>query len=329
MSLYRPLSALISVVALGATLAAILDQLYGLRWEYLVFFYDRPEWELLITTLLWIVAGLLFLLHQVRSLRQELEEIRRTRLLNHGLPQGAPEVFVTPTDGQPLLKAVGITKVYDTGKVKVEALRGIDLEIRKGEMVVIMGPSGCGKTTLLNCLSGIDDVTEGEVYIRGMLLSQLKDNERTDYRAARMGFVFQSYNLIPVLTTVENVELPLLILGVDPKEARRRALEALSAVGLEEEALRKPMELSGGQQQRVAIARAIVNDPEVVFADEPTGNLDSETSQEVVALLRELNRSRGLTLVLVTHDPSVSQYADRILTMRSGRIVEEKRLQEA
>lgn len=329
MSLYRPLSAFVAIVALGATLAALMDQLYGLRWEYINFFYDRPEWELLITTLLWVVAGLLFLLHQVRSLRQELEEIRRTRLLNHGLPQEAPEVFVTPTNGQPLLKAVGITKVYDTGKVKVEALRGIDLEIRKGEMVVIMGPSGCGKTTLLNCLSGIDDVTEGEVYIRGMLLSQLKDNERTDYRAARMGFVFQSYNLISVLTTVENVELPLLILGVDPKEARRRAMEALAAVGLEEEALRKPMELSGGQQQRVAIARAIVNDPEVVFADEPTGNLDSETSREVVALLRELNRSIGLTLVLVTHDPSVSQYADRILTMRSGRIVEEKRLQEA
>ncbi|MFQ5837899.1 MAG: ABC transporter ATP-binding protein [Thermoplasmata archaeon] len=326
---YKSLSAFFATLGIGAALLTLFDQVYDLRFGYLDLFYDGPGQELLITTLLWILAGIFLLLHQVKALREELEERRRSELLNGRVGPTDAGVLVTPADGEPLLKAVSMTKMYDTGKVKVDALRGIDLEVRDGEMVVIMGPSGCGKTTLLNCLSGIDDVTQGEVYVRGMLLSELKDNERTDYRAARMGFVFQSYNLIPVLTTVENVELPLLILGRDPKEARRRALEALSAVGLEEESFRKPMELSGGQQQRVAIARAIVNDPEVVFADEPTGNLDSETSQEVVALLRELNRARGLTLVMVTHDPSVTEYAGRILTMSSGLIVEEKKLEEA
>ncbi len=326
---YKPLSLLFAALGIAAGIVTTLDQMYDLRFEFLELFYDGVGQELLITTLLWIFAGIFFLLYQVSALREELEERRRSELLNNRINAGNPEVVVTPTDGEPLLKATGMTKVYDTGKVRVDALRGIDLEVLRGEMVVIMGPSGCGKTTLLNCLSGIDDVTEGQVYIRGMLLSDLKDNERTDYRAARMGFVFQSYNLIPVLTVVDNVELPLLIMGVDPKDARQRALEALSAVNLEEEASRKPMELSGGQQQRVAIARAIVNDPEVVFADEPTGNLDSETSEEVVTLLRELNRSRRLTLVMVTHDPSVSRYADRILTMRSGQIVEEKEFQEA
>ncbi len=326
---YKPLALFFATIGIAAALVTVFDQIYGLRIGYLDPFYDGVGQELLITTLILILAGLFLVLHQVRVLREELEERRREDVVNGRVGQGTSQVVVAPPDGQPLVRAVGMTKVYDTGKVKVDALRGIELEVKKGEMVVIMGPSGCGKTTLLNCLSGIDDVTQGDVYIRGMNLSDLKDAERTDYRAARMGFVFQSYNLIPVLTAVENVELPLLILGVDPKDSRRRALEAMVAVGLEEEALRKPMEMSGGQQQRVAIARAIVNEPEVVFADEPTGNLDSETSQEVVSLLRELNRSRRLTLVMVTHDPTISQHADRILTMRSGQIVEEKRLQEA
>ncbi len=328
MRFYKPFAALLAALGIAAAVVTTFDQLYDLRWEYLEFFYDGAGQELLITTLLWILAGIFLLLHQVTALKEELEERRRAELLRPTLPAETSKLVMAPGDEKPLLKAVGITKVYDTGKVKVEALRGMDLQVRKGQMVVVMGPSGCGKTTLLNCLSGIDDVTSGEVYIRGVLLSDLKDNERTDYRAARMGFVFQAYNLIPVLTAVENVELPLLILGVNPKDARRKALESLAAVGLEEEAFRKPMEMSGGQQQRVAIARAIVNDPEVVFADEPTGNLDSETSQEVVTLLRELNRSRGLTLVMVTHDPSATQNADRILTMSSGQIEEEK-FQEA
>ncbi|MFQ6013756.1 MAG: ABC transporter ATP-binding protein, partial [Thermoplasmata archaeon] len=199
----------------------------------------------------------------------------------------------------------------------------------RGEMIVIMGPSGSGKTTLLNVLSGLDDVSTGTVSIRGLPLSDLSDTDRTDYRAAKMGFVFQSYNLIPVLTAAENVEMPLLILGVRAKEARQRALKALAAVGLEGEGGRRPLELSGGQQQRVAIARAIVNDPEVVFADEATGNLDAETSEEVVALLSQLNKAHGLTLVVVTHDPAVTEYADRILTIRDGLVAEERTLQEA
>ncbi len=329
MKIYKPLAAFFALIGVAAILLTFFDYFYELRSEYLDPFYDGVGQELLISSLLFILAGVFYLLHSVSNLKEEIEERRRLDLINHGAVAGAPQVIVAPTDGQALVKAENITKIYDTGKVQVEALRGIDLDIRKGEMVIIMGPSGCGKTTLLNCLSGIDDVTDGKVYIRGMLLTDLKDDERTDYRAARMGFIFQAYNLIPVLRAVENVELPLLILGVNPKDARRRALEALAAVHLEGEALRTPMEMSGGQQQRVAIARAIVNDPEVVFADEPTGNLDEETSQEVVSLLRELNRERGLTLVMVTHDPAVSPYVDRILTMRSGEIVEEKRYQEA
>lgn len=328
MKIYKLLAVFFALVGIAAVLLAFFDIFYDLRSGYLDAFYDGAGQELLITALVLILAGVFYLLHSVSTLKGEIEERRRLDLINHGGFMGAPEVVVA-AEGRALVQAEDITKVYDTGKVQVEALRGIDLDVKKGEMVVIMGPSGCGKTTLLNCLSGIDDVTDGKVYIRGMLLTDLKDNERTDYRAARMGFIFQAYNLIPVLRAVENVELPLLILGVDPKDARKRALESLAAVGLEEEALRKPMEMSGGQQQRVAIARAIVNDPEVVFADEPTGNLDEETGQEVVALLRELNRERGLTLVMVTHDPSLSQYVDRILTMRSGQIVEEKRFQEA
>ncbi len=166
-------------------------------------------------------------------------------------------------------------------------------------------------------------MTAGEIVVGGQRLSELSDTEKADFRAARVGFVFQAFNLIPVLRVVENVELPLLILGMDPKDARARALEALKAVGLETDALRHPNELSGGQQQRVAIARALVNDADIVFADEPSGNLDSETTQEVIDLLRRLNRERRQTFVLVTHDPNVARVADRVIAMRSGRIERE------
>lgn len=329
----RPIQALallLAALGVAAGFLALFDVLYDVRPEVdaLAPFYASLERQLLIVALLFIVATLAFLLHQVTALREELEERRRRDLLNPG-ESAAGTVVLDPSNGGPMLKAVALRKVYDTGSVRVEALRGIDLEIRKGEMVVVMGPSGCGKTTLLNCLSGLDDVTSGEVYVAGNRLSDLSDDERTDYRAARMGFVFQSYNLIPVLSVVENVEVPLLVAGVDPKEARRTALDALAAVGLEAEVLRRPMEMSGGQQQRAAIARAIANTPEVVFADEPTGNLDSETSGEVVALLGHLNRSRSLTLVVVTHDPALTGYADRILTLRDGAIAEERQVQEA
>ncbi len=214
-----------------------------------------------------------------------------------------------------------LVKTYDSGEVEVHALRGLDLDVRKGEMVAVMGPSGCGKTTLLNCISGIDDFTSGEVWIAGQRLSTLSDNAKTDFRAMKMGFIFQNYNLLPVLKSVENVELPLLVRGDDPKGARRKALDALAAVGLDKEAMKKPAELSGGQQQRVAIARALVNEPDIVFADEPTGNLDSETSSEVVELMKRLHAEKGLTFIVVTHDSAVGNQMQRVILMRNGGIL--------
>src|SRR6186713_2972443 len=220
----------------------------------------------------------------------------------------APEVT---TDGSPIIEARGVTKTYDTGTVQVNALKNVGLTIRRGEMVSIMGPSGCGKTTLLNCLSGLDAIDEGEVLIEGVALSKMSDRERTDYRARRMGFVFQFYNLMPVLTAVENVELPLLVARVGSGEARRRALEALDLVGLGDRADHLPDELSGGQRQRATIARALVNHPAIVWADEPTGDLDSDGASETVALMRDLNLQRGLTFVVVTHDIGVGRRMDR------------------
>jgi putative ABC transport system ATP-binding protein len=217
-----------------------------------------------------------------------------------------------------------VRKTYDTGSVRVDALQGVDLQVARSEMVAIMGPSGCGKTTLLNCVSGLDSIDGGDVRIEGRSLSSMSDHERTDYRARRMGFVFQFYNLMPVLTAVENVELPLLVARVPMKEARRRALAALALVGLEERAKHVPDELSGGQRQRVTIARALVNDPAIVWADEPTGDLDSDGANETVTLMRDLNVQRGLTFVVVTHDIAVGRRMDRIVRMIDGRVVEEQ-----
>jgi putative ABC transport system ATP-binding protein len=194
-------------------------------------------------------------------------------------------------------------------------------------MVAIMGPSGCGKTTLLNCLSGLDAIDSGEVLIEGTPLSGMSDRRRTDYRARRMGFVFQFYNLLPVLSSVENVELPLLIARVRPPEARRRAIAALDLVGLAGRADHVPDALSGGERQRVTIARSLVNDPAIVWADEPTGDLDSENAAEIVALMRRLNVERGLTFVIVTHDIAVGRRTDRILRMLDGEVIEEQRLE--
>lgn len=227
-----------------------------------------------------------------------------------------------------IVEAKGVHKTYDTGKVHVNALNGVDLALERGEMVSIMGPSGCGKTTLLNCLSGLDAVDAGEVLIEGVALSAMTDRERTDYRARRMGFVFQFYNLIPVLSAAENVELPLLVTRVPARDARRRALEALSLVGLEGRADHVPDELSGGERQRVTIARSLVNDPAIVWADEPTGDLDSENAAEIVELMRRLNLERGLTFLIVTHDIAVGRRTDRIVRMLDGRVVEEQRLEE-
>lgn len=227
-------------------------------------------------------------------------------------------------DAMPIIRAKNVHKTYDTGKIQVKALRGIDLEIEKGEMIAVMGPSGCGKTTLLNCLSGLDDLTLGSVLLEGNDVHAMKDNARTEYRAQRMGFVFQSYNLLPVLNAFENVELPLLVSGTSFKDARKKAETALGLVGLAEWMDHKPSELSGGQQQRVAIARSLVNDPIIVWADEPTGNLDSKTSDEVMNLLKRLNKENNQTFVIVTHDPEVGKMCKRIIEMEDGLITQEK-----
>ena len=224
-----------------------------------------------------------------------------------------PDSIITATD---------IHKTYDTGTVKVDALRGVDLNVERGEMVAIMGPSCCVKTTMLNCLSGLDEIDSGRVLIDGVVLHDLPDDERSDYRARRMGFVFQLYNLLPVLSAAENVELPLLVSGVSPGESRKRSLELLDIVGLSERAQHLPGELSGGQRQRVTIARALVNQPYIVWADEPTGDLDSETASEIMDLMCRLNVENGQSFVLVTHSDDVGARAHRIIRMRDGEIVD-------
>lgn len=230
---------------------------------------------------------------------------------------------------QPIIIATGIYKTYDTGKYQVNALRGIDLSIKRGEMVAVMGPSGCGKTTLLNCLSGLDDFNKGTVIIDGTEIHKLSDKKRTDYRARNMGFVFQFFNLLPVLSAVENVELPLLVSGISSGEARKKSLALLERVGLTDKANARPSELSGGQQQRVTIARALVNQPAIVWGDEPTGNLDSETSEEIMDLMTQLNKQNKQTFVLVTHSMEVGKRADRIIYMRDGKIEKEELISAA
>ncbi|HEX6544010.1 MAG TPA: ABC transporter ATP-binding protein [Ktedonobacterales bacterium] len=221
---------------------------------------------------------------------------------------------------QVIVVAQDVSKVYRTHGIEVPALADVSLKIGRGEMVAIMGPSGCGKTTLLNCLAGLDTVDQGQISVAGHTLATMRDGERTDFRARTMGFIFQSFNLLPVLTALENVELPLLVLREKPRIARRRAREMLEAVGLAHRERHHPAELSGGQRQRVAIARALVNNPAIVWADEPTGNLDSEAADEVMSLMSELNRSRRQTFVIVTHAADIGARAHRILTMRDGTI---------
>jgi len=224
-------------------------------------------------------------------------------------------------DEQLIIQARKVWKTYRSGQIRVEALRNIDMAVAAGEMVAIMGPSGCGKTTLLNCLAGLDTIDEGDIYIQGDNLQDRSDNERTTYRANHMGFVFQDFNLLPILTAVENVELPMLIAGVSSRKAHRRALELLERVGLADRARHRPAELSGGQRQRVTVARALTNDPAIVWADEPTGNLDSEAATDIMDLLCRFNRENGQTFVIVTHDLEVGKRANRIIAMRDGVIV--------
>jgi putative ABC transport system ATP-binding protein len=219
------------------------------------------------------------------------------------------------------MEARALWKVYQTGDNIVQAVRGVDIKLQQGEMVAIMGRSGCGKTTLLNVLSGIDEPSSGEVLVSDKQLFGISDDERTEMRAQNFGFIFQSFNLLPVLSAVENVELPLLLIGMSSTEARDGALKALTSVGLEDRANHRPTELSGGQQQRVAIARAIVHSPSVILCDEPTGNLDSATSSEVMQLLRQINIENNSMLLLVTHDDKIAKQCDRILKMEDGIII--------
>jgi ABC-type lipoprotein export system ATPase subunit len=221
---------------------------------------------------------------------------------------------------QLIIQAQQVRKIYRSGRIRVEALRGINMAVAPGEMVAIMGPSGCGKTTLLNCLAGLDSVDDGDIYIQGDNLRDLSDNERTAYRARHMGFVFQDFNLLPMLTAVENVELPMLVARASSRKARKRALELLDRVGLADRAQHRPAELSGGQRQRVTVARALTNDPAIIWADEPTGNLDSEAATDVMDLLCHFNRENGQTFVIVTHDLEVGKRANRIISMRDGTI---------
>ena len=222
-----------------------------------------------------------------------------------------------------IIRAEGVVKSYNTGTEHLTVLNGIDVTVRRGEMVGVMGPSGCGKTTLLNSLSGLDNVDAGQIWLEGIDLAKMSDRERTTYRAQRMGFIFQVYNLLPVLSSVENIELPLLVSGVWPKEARERSMDALETVGLKDWARHRPAQLSGGQRQRVTIARALVNDPALVWADEPTGALDSKTAYDIMGLMRDLNERKGLTFVIVTHDPGVGAACDRVIRMTDGMIVGE------
>jgi putative ABC transport system ATP-binding protein len=224
-----------------------------------------------------------------------------------------------------ILLAESVRKVYRSGGDEVVALHDLDLKVEQGEFLAVMGPSGSGKTTLLNCLSGLDDIDGGRVLVDGLSIHELSDKERTRHRAKEMGFIFQAFNLIPVFTATENVELPLLLSGAKEQDARDRARETLERVGLGHRLDRRPPELSGGEQQRVAIARALAGRPRIVWADEPTGNLDSEMAGNVMELLGELHRE-GLSLILVTHDDAVAVHADRLLTVRDGRLVSDRRL---
>ena len=226
-----------------------------------------------------------------------------------------------------MVMAQRLRKTY-AGISTVEALRGVDLEVERGELVAIVGPSGSGKTTLLNCLSGLDRFDGGRVVVDGADLTAMSDRDRTAYRARNMGFVFQAFNLLPVLSAVENVEIPLLLQGIGTSAARRRALDMLETLGLAHRAQHRPDQLSGGEQQRVAVARALVHRPAVVWADEPTGNLDTEVTQVITELLVKTNRE-GQTIVLVTHNPLVAERAGRVIRMRDGRIQDNvQRLQE-
>lgn len=224
-----------------------------------------------------------------------------------------------------LLEIKKVVKKYRVGREAVTALNGVDLRVEPGEFVAILGTSGCGKTTLLNIAAGLERPTKGEVVFRGIVISKLKEKKMVPFRRTQMGFIFQSYNLLPELTAQENVALPLLFDGMPAKERTSRAVEMLARVGLKDRRRHKPAEMSGGQQQRVSIARALIHRPRIIFADEPTGNLDTRTTMEIMEQLRTAVKENGQTLVMVTHDNDVARFADRIIQMVDGQIVSEER----
>ena len=228
---------------------------------------------------------------------------------------------------QPVIDARSLTKVYQLGEVAVQALRGVSLQILPGEMTAIMGPSGSGKSTLMNSLGCLDQPTSGEYYLDGQLVSGLDDRGLTLIRRYKIGFVFQSYNLLPRTSALANVELPLVYAKVGGRERRRRATAALQMVGLGDRLHHQPNELSGGEQQRVAIARSLVSSPSIILADEPTGNLDSQAGEEVMAIFQQLNREQGITIILVTHDAGIARHARRIVHMRDGCVEKDEVLE--
>ncbi len=225
-----------------------------------------------------------------------------------------------------IIQTENLTKIYGTGETAVVALDHVNMAVENGEFLAVMGPSGCGKSTLLHLVGGLDRPTKGRVLLDGRDLTALRDDDLAALRRRRIGFVFQFYNLIPVLTALENAALPLLLDGVKPAEAHRRAAEWLGRLGMSDRLHYRPDQLSGGQQQRVAIARALVSEPDLILADEPTGNLDSRAGDEIAALLRRISSEWRRTILLVTHDPRVAAHADRILFMKDGRIIDETRL---
>ncbi len=227
--------------------------------------------------------------------------------------------------GDDLIRVVDITKLYMLGEVEVHALRGISTTVSRGSFVAIMGPSGSGKSTFLNVLGCLDRPTSGEYYLDGASVGDLGRDERAEIRNQKIGFVFQQFNLLARTTAIKNVELPLLY-SEDPAEGEARAMRALSIVGLADRAYHHPSQLSGGQQQRVAIARSLINNPQLILADEPTGALDSRTSVEIMAIFQKLNRENGITVVLITHEPDISAFADRILRFRDGLLVDDERV---
>jgi putative ABC transport system ATP-binding protein len=223
----------------------------------------------------------------------------------------------------PLLDLKGVTKDYRLGKTTVHALRGLDLRVEKGEIVALMGPSGSGKSTLMHILGALDAPTDGSAALEGDDLATLTENQLVTMRGRKVGFVFQTFNLIQTLSAQRNVELPMIFQGVPKRRRSQRARDLLTKVGLADRMNHKPNELSGGERQRVAIARALANDPEILLADEPTGNLDSETGAAILELLKHLSEDEGKTMILVTHDPDVAAIADRTVKLRDGRVIDE------